>query len=142
MKKILGVDLGTKRVGLAISDALGLIASPLGIVEVRSEWEAIFEVEKAYEENSAEMIVVGLARNMNGKLGEKGKECEAFAKKLSEKGYEVELWDERLSSAEAERSLKKANINRKKRKEKVDAVAAQIILNNFLAAKSNNFNKL
>lgn len=134
MKKILGIDLGTRRVGLAISDAMGMIASPLGTVKVRSEPDALAAVEKAFSETGAEIIVLGLARNMNGKLGEKGRECEAFGKALEEKGYKVYLWDERLSSAEAERSLKEASLNRKKRKEKIDAVAAQIILNSFLAA--------
>ncbi|MHC4872583.1 MAG: Holliday junction resolvase RuvX [Planctomycetota bacterium] len=132
MKRYLGVDLGTRRVGLAISDELGIIASPLRTVSVKTEDQALSEVEKAFAEENAVLIVLGLARNMNGKIGPKAKECQNFAERLKEKNYKVELWDERLTSIAAEKAMLEANMSRKKRKEKIDALAAQMILQSYL----------
>jgi putative Holliday junction resolvase len=133
--KFLGVDLGTRRVGLAISDELGMIASPLKIIQVSSMEEAVEKVCAAADENDVKNIVVGHARNMDGKKGFKAKECEKFASLLQENKFTVKLWDERLSTVEAERHLIAADVSRKKRKEKLDAVAAQVILQNFLQAR-------
>lgn len=129
----LGVDVGERRLGFAICDADEIVASPLKVVEVKSPLEAAKAVQAMVKETGAEEIVVGLPRNMNGKLGVKGKEAERFAEGLREDGYRVVLWDERLTTVEAERSLRTAELSRKERKRHLDAVAAQRILSSYLA---------
>ncbi len=134
MSRKIGIDLGTKRVGFAVSDEMGMIASPLRTATVRNEWQALTEVEKVANEIGTDFLVLGLARDMSGKIGAKAKECQNFAEKLREKGYTVILWDERLTSVAAERSLIDADVSRKKRKGKIDAIAAQMILQGYLAS--------
>lgn len=132
MTRALGVDLGTRRVGLAVGDPSGMIASPVGIAQVRNMEQAVAAVKAKAAEFGCALIVVGFARNMNGTLGPKAKECRVFAEKLKAEGFAVELADERLTTVQAERSLIAADVSRKQRKEKLDAVAAQMILQGFL----------
>lgn len=131
---VLGVDLGERRVGLAICDAEGMIASPFRTENVRSTDDALQAVVAAVGETGAERVVLGYPRNMNGRPGPKARESEAFAEALKESGTPVALWDERLTTAEAERSMKDAKMSRKQRKSVIDAVAAQRILQSWLDA--------
>lgn len=132
--RILGVDYGEKRVGLAVSDPLGMFAQPLEAVQVEDDLpaaaERIAEVAREYE---AAEIVLGLPKNMNNTLGPKAEEALAFKELLVEKtGLPVITWDERLSTRQAERHLRQTGWSRRRRKERVDMVAAQIILQGYL----------
>lgn len=131
---LLGVDLGARRVGVAMSDPSGTYALPLQTIEVRSSEEARDRVLESARERSARTIVLGHARDMSGRVGAKARECEAFAEALRTAGLHVVLWDERLSSVQAERNLRQAAFDRRARKERVDRVAAQIILQSYLDA--------
>lgn len=136
--RTLGVDLGERRVGLAISDEDGMIASPLRFEPVRSLNDTLNVIQAAVEELNAVRVVVGHPRNMNGRSGPKAREAESVVEALSAEGFAVILWDERLTTSEAERSLKEANLSRKARKQHVDAVAAQLILQSFLDSRARN----
>ncbi len=131
--RILGVDTGTVRIGLAVSDPLGIFAQPLSWVSGKDRARAVDEIAQIAKEREVERIVVGMPRNMDGTLGPKADEARAFMAILAEKtGLPVDEWDERLSSAAAHRSLRESQMSRRKRMERVDAVAAQMILQAYL----------
>jgi putative Holliday junction resolvase len=130
--RILGVDLGDRRVGLAICDAEERIASPLGVARVRSHDEAEAAVLRAVGETGAEAVVLGFPLHLNGRSSPRSREAERFARRLRERGLRVALQDERLTSAEADRSLRSAKMTRRERKGVIDAVAAQRILESHL----------
>ncbi len=131
--RIMGLDVGTKRIGVALSDETGQIASASEVVLRMSDSAAIFRIKQIAAECNVEKIVVGLAVNMNGSAGSSSKMCEKFAEKLK-KETEVDIcfWDERLSTQEAENIMISADISRKKRKHVIDKLAAQIILQGYL----------
>ncbi|MCH3971444.1 MAG: Holliday junction resolvase RuvX [Oscillospiraceae bacterium] len=131
--KILGVDLGHARTGLALSDESGFLASPIG-VETSYNWEKLLPclVQKV-KETGAGRVVVGLPRNMDGSEGESAQNARAFAESLqSACGVPVVLWDERGTTVTAHGYLNESNVRGKKRKAVVDAVAATIILQGYL----------
>lgn len=134
--KILAVDLGLARTGLAISDELELLASPLKTV-VQSDVTLLLEevADITIREKAAE-IVVGLPRNMDGSMGESAQRAERFADDLQKKvGLPVHLWDERLTTKSAIGFLNETNVRGKKRKNVIDTVAAVIILEDFLRSR-------
>ncbi|GJM81565.1 Holliday junction resolvase RuvX [Paenibacillus timonensis] len=135
--KIMGLDYGDRRIGVAVSDSLGWTAQGLETIERRregSEFERIAELVKQHE---VEEIVVGLPKNMNGTIGPRGEICMAFAENLrSRLDLPVHLWDERLTTVSAQRTLLEADVSRKKRKGVVDKMAASLILQNYLDSKS------
>lgn len=136
--KILGLDYGEARIGLAISDKFGLIATPLETISEKNRGKQLMAVAKAAAENGAEMLVFGLPKRMDGTLGHRAEYTEAFAKDAAEKcALPYEMWDERLSSAEAHRLLETGGVSGKNRKTKVDKIAAVIILQGYLDAHSN-----
>ena len=128
----LGLDVGEKGIGLAISDAIGLLAHPRGALVRKGEEkdiEAILEMIKA---EGVERVVVGLPRSLNGSLGPQAETVLAFVEALKGKvPVPVEVWDEKLSTAEAERLLLEAG-HRRPSKERLDAAAAAIILQGYL----------
>ncbi len=128
----MGVDLGERRVGMAICDALEIIASPLYSKKIGNGNEALACVVAVAEEQKAEEIVVGLPLHMSGRRGTKAKEAEAFAEKLRSLGWRVALYDERLTTVEAERGLREQDMNRRRRKNLIDAHAAQRLLQAYL----------
>ena len=132
--RILAVDLGERRLGFAVCDSEQIIASPLRVETVAHSYEALTSVLKAADETGARRIVVGHPRNMDGRCGPKAHEAEAFVAALRERGLDAVLWDERLTTAEAEQALRPADLSRKERKARLDAVAAQRILAAYLAA--------
>ncbi len=129
--RYLGIDYGRARIGLSISDPTGSLAQPLTILKNRPGIvEEIKEIAASY---GVEKIVMGLPLNMNGKAGKMAQETEDFASRLREvTGLPVETVDERLSSWEAHSIMKEAGLNRKKRSQKADKVAATIILQRYL----------
>ncbi len=133
MSCILGIDWGTRRIGIAVSDPSGTMALVLTCVEVRNEQDALQEIVKLCKEAEAGKIVVGLPLNMDGSKGEVALKVECFVDQLIAKtGLPVETWDERLSTAQVERLLLTADVSRQKRKQLRDKLAAQVILQSYL----------
>ena len=131
--KCLGMDLGTKTLGLAISDSLGLIASPYKVLRYDDINKLIDEVIEIIDKEKIETLVLGLPKNMNNSLGFASERSMNFKKLLEEKiDKEVILIDERLSTVEAENILIGADVSRKKRKKVIDERAAAIILDTYL----------
>ncbi|WP_100406616.1 Holliday junction resolvase RuvX [Bacillus solitudinis] len=138
--RILGLDVGTKTIGVALSDELGWTAQGLETVrrqedEPESDFESVARIVREYE---VETIIVGLPKNMNGTIGPSGESCQAFADKLKEYvSSEIKMWDERLTTVAAERMLISADVSRKKRKKVIDKMAAVLILQGYLDHKGN-----
>ncbi len=136
--RILGLDVGTKTVGVAISDEMGWTAQGLETIKINEErghfgFDRISELVKQY---NVDKIVVGLPKNMNGTIGPRGEACQQFAANLRELlQLDVVMWDERLSTMAAERLLISADVSRKKRKQVIDKMAAVVILQGFLDSK-------
>ncbi|PQP84933.1 Holliday junction resolvase RuvX [Paenibacillus sp. PCH8] len=135
--KILGLDYGDRRIGVAASDAFGWTAQGLEVLERRRDEGEFTRIADLVREHEISEIVVGLPKNMNGTVGPRGEICIAFADRLrSELNLPVHLWDERLTTMAAERTLIEADVSRKKRKQVVDKLAASLILQNYLDANS------
>ena len=137
--KILAVDLGDARTGLAVCDPTEFLASPAGVIH-ETDFEVILtKVAQAAQEHRAQRIVVGYPKNMNGTVGERAEKCALFAQRLGELAeIPVKLWDERSTTVSAHNILNVTDTRGKKRKNVVDAVAATIILESYLAYRKNN----
>jgi putative holliday junction resolvase len=135
----MGLDVGTKTVGIAISDALGWTAQGIETVKIDESaghfgMERIHELVKEYQVNG---FVVGYPKNMNNTIGPRGEASENYAELLTETfGFPVTLWDERLTTMAAERVLIDADVSRKKRKTVIDKMAAVMILQGYLDSKN------
>ncbi len=131
--RILGLDVGTVRTGVALSDEMGWTAQPLEVMK-RLKGEADFaRLGEIIAEFGVTEIVVGLPRNMNGSIGPMAQSVQAYAKELIDRfGLPVHEWDERLTTVTAERALIEGNVRRAKRKELVDKVSAAVILQGYL----------
>lgn len=135
MGRILGIDYGTRRVGVAISDPLGMLATPLSVETVRSMQEAITVVCRIARERQVVKIVVGMPINMDGTSGAMAQEAAKFVELLgTASGLKIEITDERLSTSLVERVLLDADLSRERRKEVRDKLAAQVILQGYLDA--------
>ncbi|HEX3798876.1 MAG TPA: Holliday junction resolvase RuvX [Verrucomicrobiae bacterium] len=131
--RILGIDHGTKRIGIAISDELGMIAQPLEFIPAEPLNDSLARLKKIIEERGVELLLVGMPRNMDGTYGPAAQKVNDFIATLKTViATPVKLWDERLTSAQANRVLIQANVRRDKRKEKVDMTAAAILLQSYL----------
>lgn len=131
--RTLGMDLGTKTLGLALSDKLGIIANPYKTLRYNDIDELVSEVTFLIDELKVEDLVLGYPKNMNNTLGEAVERTLTFKEKLEASvNKTVNLVDERLSTVEAERALIGADMSRKNRKEVIDSVAASIILDTYL----------
>lgn len=131
--RILGLDVGTKRIGIAISDELGWTAQGIMTLHRSNGQSDLGEIRDIAREYGVEKIVVGLPRNMNGSLGPQAEMTLGFAQELREiLGVPIITWDERLSTVEATKMLIRADLSRKKRKRKVDMTAAILILQSYL----------
>lgn len=136
--RYLGLDLGTKTLGLAISDRTGLIANPYKTLKFNNIDELIVPLKKIIEEESICELALGLPKNMDGSMGFASDRSLKFKELLEENfSIPITLVDERLSTVEAEMYLLNADMSRKKRKEVIDAVAASVILNTFIRMKGN-----
>ena len=130
---IMSVDLGHARTGLAISDNTGFLASPLCVIEERYDKRIVEKVSAKAKENKAELIVVGLPKNMDGTEGESAKRCRILAEEIEIlSGIKTVLQDERGTTVTAHQYLSAGEVFGKKRKQRVDAAAATIILQNYL----------
>ena len=131
--KIMAVDFGDARTGLAICDKTELLASPVGVIHEKRFEHAVEKVAAAAAENRAEAVIVGLPLNMNGSEGPRAELCRNFAEQLSSRvNVPVRMWDERQTTVSAAGYLNQTDTRGKKRKEVIDAVAAVIILDSYL----------
>ena len=134
MKRIMGIDYGDARTGVAISDLLCSIVGATCVVPSRNTEKAVADIVKLAKDSDVGKIVVGLPKNMDGTEGPRAELCREFAQKLREAtGLEVAMWDERRTTVEAHNILSQHNYHGKKRKNTVDAVAASLILEGYLA---------
>lgn len=136
--RIMGIDYGDARTGVAISDLLCTIVGTTAVVPSRNTEKAIRDIVRMAQDNQVGQIVVGLPKNMDGTEGPRAKLCREFAQQLQKaSGLPVDLWDERRTTVEAHNILSAHNYHGKKRKETVDAVAAALILEGYLAFRKN-----
>ncbi len=134
MQRIIALDVGDKRIGIAVSDPLGYTAQPLETytrVGYGPDVRHIAAIAERYETNA---ILCGLPRNMDGSLGGQAEKVRAFAQQLENAGFAIAFWDERLTTLSAERALIAGDVRRTDRKLLVDKVAAVIILQAYLDA--------
>lgn len=132
-KRILGIDYGTKRMGIALSDPTGVIASPLKTVD-RAKIETV--LADIMQEYAIETIVIGHPLRTDGKRGERAVEVEAFAERIEQDfSVSVILWDERFSTQAAERAMHEMDEKPSRNKAKVDRIAAALVLQSYLDAK-------
>ena len=137
MKRALGIDHGEARIGLAISDELGMLAHPLETIHIKDVADPLARIAAIVERHEIAMIVLGLPRNMNGTYGPAAEKVRAFAETLRARvPCEVKLWDERLTSVAAQRSLHEVGRTVKQSREVIDQVAAQMILQGWLDAQA------
>ncbi|HJV44256.1 MAG TPA: Holliday junction resolvase RuvX [Bacillota bacterium] len=131
--RIMGLDLGDKTIGVAVSDELGWTAQGIETIRRVDDTTDFERLSKLIKEYNVEEIVVGLPKNMNGTIGPRGEISQAFAQKLRESfGLKVTLWDERLTTMAAEKMLVAADVSRKKRKKVIDKMAAVMILQGYI----------
>lgn len=136
MARILAIDYGKTRMGLAISDPLGITAQSLPTLSLKNSADILSEIKNLVKEKEVTTIVLGLPRNMDGTLGEEAKKVEEFGRRLSQEiDIQVEFWDERLSSVESQRTLREEKRKIKQKKELVDRISASLILQGYLDRK-------
>jgi len=134
MKRIMGIDYGDARTGIAISDLLCSIVGSTTVIHSRKPEKTLVEIQKLVVEHDIGKIVMGLPKNMDGSEGPRAELCREFAQAVEKAtGLEVALWDERRTTVEAHNILSDHNYHGKKRKNTVDAVAASLILEGYLA---------
>ena len=142
--RIIGLDYGTKTVGVAVSDSLGITAQAVETITRKEEnklRQTSARIEALIDEYNVEEIVVGLPKNMNNTIGERAEACRDFADKLERRtGLPVIMWDERLTTVSADNVLKECGVRRENRKAVVDKIAAVFILQGYLDYKSNSGN--
>jgi putative Holliday junction resolvase len=130
---ILGLDVGDRRIGVALSDPQGLLARPLTVVDMEDNAAGLEAILDIVEEQEVGCIVVGLPRSMDGSIGKQAEKVLEFCEMLSQKvDVPVESWDERLSTVAAERLLREGGVRRDRRKSRRDAIAASFILQGYL----------
>ena len=133
MKKIMGIDYGDARTGIAVSDLLCTIVGSTTVIHSRNDEKTIAKICELIQQNQVGEIVLGLPKNMNGTEGPRADLCRECAKKLeAATGLSVTMWDERRTTVEAHNILSQHNYHGKKRKDTVDAVAASLILEGYL----------
>ena len=131
--RILGIDYGNKRVGIAVSDALGWTAQPLTTLKQHGHQELLLELKDYIEKYDVEKIIVGMPYNMDGSRGKRAEITQAFINFLQNNlEIPVEIQDERLTTSQAENILLEADLSREKRKNVIDKVAAALILQSYL----------
>ncbi len=138
--RIMGLDYGTKTVGVAISDPLGFTAQGIETIDRKEEnklRKTLARIEELTKEYQVETIVLGLPKNMNNTLGERAEKTLEFKEMLERRtGLPVVMWDERLTTVEAERTLIESSVRRENRKKYIDKIAAVIILQGYLDSLS------
>jgi putative Holliday junction resolvase len=136
MMRVLALDVGDKRIGVAISDPSQVLARSLKVIQRSSRQEDLAAVARLVEEYEVETVVVGYPRSLDGTVGEQAEKVEHYAAGLAEVlDVPVLLWDERFSTVTAEALMREAGLRGKKKRERVDAVAAAVILQDYLDSR-------
>ncbi len=138
---MIGLDVGEKRIGVAKTDEMGFMAHAVGMIERRSDRHAVDEIKRFVIEWTADKIIVGLPKEMSGKVGKGAEKVMRFGALIQKEipEVQVEYWDERLSTKGAERNLIKMDVSRSRRKQVIDKLAAQSILQNYMEAHPKRF---
>ncbi|MBK6879219.1 MAG: Holliday junction resolvase RuvX [Elusimicrobia bacterium] len=131
----LGVDWGRRRVGVAVSDELGLLAHPLATIEARSLGDVVTRLTDLARERGADTVVLGIPRHMNGAEGDSATAAALLGRRLAEGGLRVEYVDERLTTVEAEARLRDGGRSARARRDRLDQAAAAVILQTYLDAR-------
>lgn len=143
--RIMGLDFGTKTVGVAISDPLMVTAQPVETITRKSAnklRQTLARIEELIVENCVELIVLGYPKNMNNTVGERAQACEAFKEDLERRtALPVILWDERMTTVESERILMAGGVRRENRKTVIDQMAAVLILQSYMDAQNRETEK-
>jgi putative Holliday junction resolvase len=138
MSRILALDFGEKRIGVAVSDALNIIAQSVGTIERKGIKNDLKKIRDLVREYDAARLIVGLPLNMDGTEGKSANRAVDFVNELKKEiNIRVEMVDERLTTAQGERIFLEADLSRKKRKKNIDKIAAQLILQNYLDKNAN-----
>ncbi len=132
MRRILALDVGTVRIGVAVSDPLGAFAQGIAVLQAKGQW--MDELAQLIEEYGAKTILVGMPRRTDGSTGPEAENMEKTIARLRERFPDIgiEVWDERFTTTIAQQALLEADVSRKGRKERVDKVAATLLLQNYL----------
>jgi putative holliday junction resolvase len=133
--RVMGLDVGSKTVGVAVSDAMGWTAQGIETISINEDQSqfGLKRVEELIKEYEVEKVVIGFPKNMNNTVGPRGEASQKYAKLVEDKlGVSTILWDERLTTMAAERILLEADVSRKKRKKVIDKMAAAFILQGYL----------
>ena len=139
MGRYLGIDYGTKRIGLALSDEEGIIAFPLDVIENTGERKVIQEISRIVGEKAVSVIIVGMPLKLDGTRGPAAENVGRFIEAVKAAlDLPVNVWDERLSTRIAERAMIEGGLSRQRRKQSLDQSTAQIILQSYLDAHGNN----
>jgi putative Holliday junction resolvase len=140
LKRLIGIDFGTRRLGVAISDERQIVARVLCTLEAKHRLEdTVDALLNEIKDFSIEGIIIGMPLHMNGRVGSLADDVERFKTLLEKKStYPIYLWDERLTTVQAERTLREANLSRKKRSKIIDSVTAVILLQSYLDNKNLN----
>ncbi|MCQ2736312.1 MAG: Holliday junction resolvase RuvX [bacterium] len=134
-KRILALDIGRKKIGVAVTDPLCITAGPVGYIDASNTKKAIEEIGELIRSYDSDHVVIGFPVNMDGTIGPRAERCREIGNEIAATfGVKVTEYDERLSTREAERLLIDAGMSRAKRKENNDKIAAAIILQNYLAS--------
>jgi putative Holliday junction resolvase len=134
--RVLGLDVGSRTIGVAVSDELGMAAHGVTTLQRRGTHKDVAQVQELVRRYQAERIVVGMPYELDGSVGPRATRVRVFFDALAGAGLAVDEWDERYSTVEAEATLLEANVSRARRKEVIDQMAAQVILQGWLDAKS------
>ena len=136
MERIIGLDVGDRRIGIAVSDELGIIAQPIGTLSSTGWGPDVRYIKNLADSYGAHRMVLGLPQQMDGNEGSQAEKVRAFGHQLEKAGLTVEYWDERLTSVSAERVLLEGGLSRKDRRAHIDKTAAALILQSYMDANS------
>lgn len=137
--RVLALDAGEKRIGVAVSDPLGIIAQGVTVIARRDPETDLNEIKRIIEEYKADSVVIGMPVNMDGTKGKSAEKVNEFVERLKGRlSIPVYTYDERLSTKESEKFLISADVSRKKRKQVIDKMAAQLILESYLERLKHN----
>jgi len=139
--RILALDYGTRRIGIAVSDELKIIAQPLEFVPAQPFPDVVARLKQLIQEKEVELILVGMPRNMDGSYGPAAERVQEFVTELKKVlPLRIKKWDERLTTSQANRVLLQGDVGRQKRKQVIDKMAAAILLQGYLDALSSKEN--
>ncbi|HCA40491.1 MAG TPA: Holliday junction resolvase RuvX [Aminobacterium sp.] len=132
MERILALDIGTKRIGVAVSDPLGMFAQGIGYIPAKKEW--LEDLDRHVAHFNPTVILIGLPLRTNGRCGPEAEKIQCIAKEIADRyaNISIQLWDERFTTTLAQQALLEGDVSRSKRREKVDQLAAVLILQNYL----------